>query len=209
MSRPVCAFPSTDEGLQLHQRLGRDEQLATAAICQAFLPGLLGYLEGRFPDEDSDVRQEAAHIALLDYLKSPQRFRPEEGDLGSYLCLAARCDLSNLRRREARHHRHRVSLFSVEMDEEGGNLYGRDDEPLDQLTRAEDVAALQERLHDFEADCTPEERCILRLMIAQEDDTATCAAALGIQDLDEDEQARLVKRIKDRLKKRLERRRSA
>jgi hypothetical protein len=203
MSRPVSTFPSRDEGLRLHQRLCQPDALAPAAICQAFVPGLVAYLDGWFAGVDEHLRLEAVHLAILDYLKAPERFRPEKGDLVAYLCRAARCDLCNLLRREARHCRHHISIFSVDSDEEGGNLIGREQEPLAQLTGDEDAAVLQELLGAVEAECDDDERIVLNLMRAGEADLVSCALALGISDLHQ------VKCIQDRLKKRIQRRRSA
>jgi hypothetical protein len=201
-------FPSDEEGLALHERLCRLDPLVSTEVCQAFLPGLLRYLAWKLPDVDDHLLQEAAGLALIEYLKSPDDFDPARGDLGKYLRLAAYRDALNLVRTEQPHQRGRVSFF-VEFGPDGGNLIGREQEPSDRLARAEDDAALEQRLLAFEADCDPDERIVLRLMLAGKRDTASCAAALGIADRPADEQARRVKQIKDRLKKRLERRRSA
>ena len=208
MSRPVSSFPSADEGQCLHDRLRGHDAQATAAVCQRFLPFLECYLARQFPDADDHLCKQAAETALIDYLKAPDRFDPQRCNLGGYLCMAARRDLANLLAREARHRAGRASFF-VEIGKEGGNLVCREEAPLDLLVRAEEAATHQELLRAIEADCDDWERRVFRLMRVGVHDTASCAAALGIGELAPSEQAVVVKRIKDRLKKRLGRRRSA
>jgi hypothetical protein len=202
-------FPSRDEGLRLHQRLSRHEAQAPCAICQTYLPVVEDHLRRTFPGVDDHLRRQAAHDALLDYVTSPGRFCPDKSDLAQYLCMAAGRDLQNLQRREARHHRLRVSFFPVENGEEGGNVSGREENPLDLLAHDEEAAAMQELLQRVEADCCETDRRVLRLMIERQDSTSACAAALGLGHLSPADQAAEVKRAKDRIKKRIERRRSA
>ncbi len=206
MSASASSFPSAEEGRRLHERLCRPgDLLAPSVFCAAFLPPLLACLQRRCPDDHLCL--EAAERAVLDYLEAPQRFRPEKSDLGCYLRLAARRDLSNLLRRERRHQNNHVSLFSVEFGGNGGNLPGREKEPCDLLCRDEEAAISEELFQAVAAECRDErERRILVLLREGRADTAACAAVLGIADWPPDEQERQSKRVKDRLKKRLQRR---
>ncbi len=209
MSRSVTPFPSRAEGEQLHARLRAIDVQAPAAVCNAFLKPLLQVLMSWRPGVDEHLRVQAAEQAVLDYVLSPARFDPEQADLGAYLRMAARRDLLNLLSGESRHHRLFVSNSFVETVEEGGNIMQREQEPPDPLVRDEDAAQWQELVESVAADLRPEDRRVLELMLAGQDDTAACAAALGIGDLPAGEQAAGVKRAKDRIKKRLQRRRSA
>jgi hypothetical protein len=123
--------------------------------------------------------------------------------------MAAEGDLRNLLRSEGRHHRGRESFFHVEHGADGGNHFGREEDPSDWLERDEDAATREELLRFIAATCTEEERRVLELMLAGQDTTAACTAALGISHLLHDEQARQVKQVKDRLKKRISRRRKS
>jgi DNA-directed RNA polymerase specialized sigma24 family protein len=155
---------------------------------------------------DEHLCLEAAETAVLDYLASPERFCPEKGDLGTYLFVAARCDLLNLLRREKRHKDRHVSLFSVEFGPQGGNLAGREKEPCELLCRGEEVAVSEEIFDAVAAECSEDERRILDLWRQGKADTVACATVLGISDRPTAEQERQAKRVKDRLKKRLQRR---
>jgi hypothetical protein len=124
--------------------------------------------------------------------------------------MAAGRDLLNLLQREARHQRGRKLFFFVEHGGEDGNLIGREQEPPDQLIHEEELAACWELLRDVESGCDDDERCVLCLLLRGEVSTAVYAAALGISHETPEKQALVVKCIKDRLKKRIQRwRRSA
>ncbi len=180
----------------------------TAETCRAYLPGLLTYLQRRFSRVDPHLCEEAAATTLIDYVKAPERFDPSRGELGRYLQMSARRDLFNLLRRERRQRPGHVLRFSVEIVEEHGNPF-QEDEPLDRLVRDEEAAQRDALLRSIEAECDEPERRVLRLMLEGEADTAAFAAALGIGHHSAEEQARAVKRVKDRIKKRIGRRRSA
>src|SRR5436305_525483 len=117
MSRAPICFPSPEEGLSLHLRLSERDPVACAGVCQAYLSSLLAWLEARFPDADPHQRQTAVHDAVLRYVMGPERYDPRRADLGCYLRMAARARLSNLRRQEGRHGRHRVAWLVVELGE--------------------------------------------------------------------------------------------
>jgi DNA-directed RNA polymerase specialized sigma24 family protein len=206
MSGSASSFPSALEGLCLHERLCRpDDPQATAAIVAAYLQPLLDFLRWKHPEADNHLRVDAVHRALLDYLRSPERFCPGRGSLANYLRWAALGDLRNLLRNEARHHRRR-EFFSVEEGEDDGNYPGGDETPAERLCREEEAARGHELLSAVEADCSPDEQCVFALMRDGNAGTASCAAVLGLGHLSADEQERYVKRVKDRIKKRIERR---
>ena len=93
----------------------------------------------------------------------------------------------------------------VELDEEDGNLFGREQEPLLRLEGEEEAEARQ-RLIRSVAESLPEpDRRVLELMQHGERRTAVYAEVCACADRPADEQARLVKRVKDRLKKRVQR----
>ncbi len=205
MSHAPAPYPPPEEGLNLHLRLCASEADASADICRAYLPPLLASLAAKFRDVDPDVRQTAAHDALIAYLKKPSGYDPERGDLAKYLRMAARADLLTHQRAEKRHHRGRVAWSVVEFDEDEGNLSGREGEPPAQLQRDEEAERCRARLQWLRECCTPEEQRVLDLMLAGERATRVFAEALGWTELSAAEQARQVKQMKDRIKKRLER----
>jgi RNA polymerase sigma-70 factor (ECF subfamily) len=200
-----ACFPLPEEELRLHLLLVEGTLDAPADACRAYLGPLLRWLGTRAPKVDHDLRQTAVHEALMNYVMRPTSYDPRRGSLAHFLRMAAHRDLLNLLRREARHHRHRSDWKFVEDGVQGGNLSGREEEPLMHLQRREAAEHWQGFLQCFAARCAPEERCVLELMLAGESRTEVIAAALGRGDLPPGEQEREVKRIKDRLKVRLKR----
>jgi RNA polymerase sigma factor (sigma-70 family) len=205
---PDC-FPSNLEGLSLHLRLCDQDPTASADICRSYLPPLLAWIAMGFPKADPDLRQSAVHRALISYVIQPHSFDPERGELGSYLRMAARGDMINLLRQERRHHAKRISWRVVEDADFEGNWTGKDEEPEQAAARQEEADQANTILRQVSAGLTEEEKRVLDLMLAGERQTAAYALVLCVGDLSAQEQARAVKRVKDRIKKRLERGREA
>src|SRR5262245_37842826 len=135
MSHSPAPFPPPEEGLSLHLRLCALEADAPADACRAYLAPLLAFLAAKFPNVDPAARLTAVDDALFNYFEKPSAYDPERGDLATYLRMAACADLWNCLRAERRHHRGRVAWSVVELDEDAGNLSGREEEPPVQLER--------------------------------------------------------------------------
>ena len=204
MNQSPFGFPSREEGLGLHLHLRDMNPVAVADVCQAYLNPLLGWLAARFAHVDPDLIQCAVHRALMTYVQAPQSYDPNRGDLAMYLRMASRGDLVNLLQRERKHHRGRVGLSIVEDAVGDGNLLGTA-EPAVELEQAEEAKEWQAVLENVMEKMTPEERSVLELMLAGERKTQVYAKALGIDTLPVAEQEREVKKMKDRIKKRLQR----
>jgi hypothetical protein len=119
--------------------------------------------------------------------------------------MLAEGDLLNQLASERRHQRRRETQNVVELDQLAGNHSWADGSPLTRLVRDEDLARDQAVLGRIRQGCTPQEQQVLDLMLADEHSTAVFAAVLGLAERSQDEQERVVKRYKDRLKKRLSR----
>jgi DNA-directed RNA polymerase specialized sigma subunit len=118
--------------------------------------------------------------------------------------MAARWDLVNLLKREGKHQLGRVDWAVVEDEADGGNIFGEED-PSQQLLRAEEMQQWQAVLATVAATFTEVERRVLELMFDGERNTAVYAQSLRMGALSTAEQEREVKRMKDRIKKRLQR----
>jgi hypothetical protein len=188
----VPSPPSPEQGFRIHRDLCAGVAVAPTELCEAYLEHLLGWLARVAPRADPHSRTEAAERALLSLIERPESFDPGQGELGAFLRQAARCDLLNLLESEKRHHRRRVPLDVVALAADGRNK-----------GRAEAWAA--EEAAELAALLTEEERAVWALMCAGERSTAAFAAVLGLADRPEWEQAREVKRVKDRIVKRLRR----
>jgi hypothetical protein len=204
MNQTQDGFPSREEGLVLHLHLCDLNPTAVADVCLAYLNPLLGWLDVKFARVDPHIRQTAAHDALLTYVQKPQSYDHSRGDLASYLRMATRGDLVNLLNKEGKHHQGRVSWDLVEEAAEDGNLQGAE-EPSKLLRRAEENQQWQAFLGSVAEGFMEEERSVLNLMLAGERRTGVYAKAVGIEGLSVAEQEREVKKVKDRIKKRLER----
>ncbi len=189
------------ELLDLHKRLLADDPVATADIFEIAAPILERYLCYQFPSigpgVDPDIYTLATYDALTDYFKNPRKYDSSLSGLMTYLRLAAKRDLQNLLRKESRHARGRISLDSVEFNRSDGNDLSQ--------TIADDIDA--ERLsEELTKNMTPAERDVFFLMVEGERSTEAAAVALGIEHLPDRDQAREVKKVKDRIKKRIQRR---
>jgi len=196
-------FPSPEEGFALHRRILDEELVAPNEFSECYLGPLSDWLAARSPSVHPDDCCTAAIDALTDYFGHPEKYDPAKLELGAYLRMAARRDLSNLGRSEAKHQRRRNPDFRVEEDDFGGNSL-RDD-PLTSSIRREEQEATRERLDAVGAECTGSERAFLALMREGERNTGRFALALEVEHLPEAEQQRVVKRARDRFVKRIHR----
>jgi hypothetical protein len=161
-----------------------------------------------------DLLMEAAEEAFISYAKRPDQYDPAKarGGLLPYLLMSAEHDLLNALPRAERH-RSVTPLSRVELRAEGRNTELRlvgigtagyqenPEEMMEARALAEEWSAqlaVQEALLE-----TTAERSVLRHMIAGERSTAAYAAVLGITHLDPKRQQLEVKRVKDKIKKRL------
>jgi RNA polymerase sigma factor (sigma-70 family) len=204
MSRFDYSAPRRQAALGLHGRLLASDPVAPSELARAYVPHLCVHLAARFPGIDPDLRQEAAHEAVVTLAMKPESFDPRRGsDLAAYLRRAAECDLKNRLRRERRH-RH-CGLEAVEQSPRAGKYLGQGDEPLLRLVRTEQCQEAEAILAAVRARLSEPERRALDLMLDGEKRTEAFAAVLGLSDRPRAEQERAVKRVKDRIKKRIER----
>ena len=188
------------ELLDLHERLLSDDPVVTEEIFNIAAPKLEGHLRMQFPSlaagVDPDVYISAVYEALTDYFKNPGKYDPAQRGLMGYLRMAARRDMQNLLRKEYGRLKRRTSLESVEFWLSDGN---------DVSERvAEDIDG-RRKIEDLKQGMTSEEQAVFELMLDGERSTDVAAAAMNIGRLPPGEQAREVKRVKDRIKKRIRR----
>jgi hypothetical protein len=193
-----------DLGRVLHTRLLAGDPTAPAELVELHLDPLVLHLRRRYSTTDDHLLQTVAIDLLLDLAERPAQFNPHRADLAAYLRMAARRDVQNALRSEARRAAHHAPVEAVELAQLAGNpsregLMDPADMPLDEPTPDDALDAL------LRASFNPHERPLVEAMLDGERRTATFAALLGIQDRPPAEQAQEVKRVKDRLKKRLRR----
>lgn len=188
---PLNIWPTEEEEQQLVAELRTGTPTGPEAIAARYLLLLMQFLADTFPRVNADLRDEAAGRAILDFIDNPNRFNPTRLRLGAYLRMAATGDLRNLLERERRARRG-IPLDSVAEPPERRN-YEREDE----LTWNDPRIAAECAAFD------PTERIALDLLRDGVRDTRACARALGFGHLSAREQAAEVKRVKDRVKRRL------
>jgi RNA polymerase sigma-70 factor (ECF subfamily) len=210
MSAPADELISEEEERALHQRLVAGEETAPSDIARVFLDSLIAWLKARNSAEvPEELCIEASEDALIALVKSPQSYKPERGKrLFSYLRMSAQGDLRNILRREGRHWK-QITLDDVELSREGGKYLLVNEDPSLFLERQEENAhATKTIVGPVRDGLTESESRALDLILQGERKTMVFAEALGITHLPTRVQRTEVKRVKDKLKKRLERKTS-
>lgn len=191
---------NTLDPMELHRRLLDGDPTATHDILEVFYGDLAGWLKRRFPSLapgiDDGIYCEAAFKAITDYVKAPHKYDPSRRGLKGYLQMAADGDLKNMLQREQYRRSRSVPiekiadppLYRNESMEEGG----------------EDIR--QRLLADLSKGLSEAEREALPLVLDGERSTDELARALKIGHLSKEEREREVKRFKDMIKKRAQRR---
>jgi DNA-directed RNA polymerase specialized sigma24 family protein len=198
--------PLFDGHLQLYQRLVQGDPTATSDLACTFLEPLIHWLTEQNPGIHPDLINEAAEDALLALFHNPSSYHSQEKSLEGYLRMSARGDLLNILRRETTHRSRHISLEAVELSAGVGKDTGRMDDPAFSLLVQEAlVSQNQDLLASMPAGLTEVETRVLELMQRGERHTAVYAEAAGLADRPLQEQRQGVKRIKDRLKKRIQR----
>lgn len=198
--------PSPAEGLRLYQALLQGAPTAPLELARAYLDHLVAWLASQFPGTSPDLCEDAAVETLHELLTRPGCYRADAGTtLLSYLHMAARRDLLNVRRREARHAHEPLEESAVALGAVGGNSGGTGAAPVDVLCRQEEDDRRQALVRDLRAVLPVPEQAALDLLLGGEQGTQVLAGALGLTHLAPGEQEAAVKRFKDRVKVRLKR----
>jgi hypothetical protein len=188
----------------LHARLLARDPVAPSELADTYLPPLLARLLRAFPHLDPHLVQDAATDAVLDTAEHPEHYDPARLPLGSYLAMAARGDLRNALQKASRRAAHQAPLEAVELGGVARNPLTEDaDDPAELV--AGGASADPDLLAAVRAAFQPQERAVVALMLDGERRTSVYARLLDLEHLTTANQAREVKRVKDRLGKRLRR----
>jgi DNA-directed RNA polymerase specialized sigma24 family protein len=193
------SWPEADTVAAIFERLRQGDRLAQSDFIAAVLDPLVSHLRAWRRDADEHMCLTAAEDAVLSVIHNPSVYNPAKGsNLFAFLCMAAKGDLLNVLERERRHHRNRENRDCVELPADGRNSPA--EEVLDDLPSFDDPALAAEI-----ACFTDSERQVFELMRSGEKRTCVFADLLDIGHLPVEEQAREVKRVKERIMKRLKR----
>lgn len=210
--------PSSEpDGYTLYQRLLDGEINASADIALAYYDSLCAWLASVSSRLDAHYYLMAVDDALIDLFQRPRTYDPTKGSLLVFLRVAANNRLRNVLRSERRHSDRRAPIDAVEhvalaVKYGQGNI---DDDPAEIVERREREEALLAQLppqhpvsvipNSITDDLTPAEREVLELHLRKERKTTVFARVMGIADLSPAEQKAQVKRLRDKLDKRLRR----
>jgi RNA polymerase sigma-70 factor (ECF subfamily) len=195
--------------LEIWERL-RDDPTAQVDLAVTYLGPLATWLAQRYPGVDPAIRETAAEDAIIGLSKNPATYDPARQTIEVYLRMSASGDLRNAVRDEQRHRLRQVDLAAVEHSPRAGKyLQDEDADPALILERREMVrarlAAVKADLASVQEGLTAVEVLFVELMEAGERKTVVYAQVLDLADRPIEEQRREVKRVKDRLIKRIER----
>ncbi len=200
--------PSATQLHTVYRRLLTQEPDAPNDFIELLLDPLIEALGSRFPDVSlSEMVSDVVIDALLKFVQTPERYQPERGDLWNYLLLDVQGDMRNALSKKVRRQNKEIVFDPVAHDLPDGNINIEEEvmQRLEGSSLLEEVSA-QTILKRFQSEITdPRDWQVLLLMFDGERSTSAFATILEIDHLPMDEQRRLVKRTKDRLRQRLKR----
>lgn len=214
MHDPSSADP---DGYALYQRLLAGDINVSADIALAYYDRVCAWLASTSPRLDPDYYQMAVGDALIDLFQRPETYDPAKASLVVFLRVASKNRLYNVLRTERRHSGRRAPLDAVEdvalavkygqggMNEDPAEIIERRDREEELLARMPPRPSVTELPDAVTVGLTNSEREVLKLHIGHERKTVTYAQAMGIADLPPEEQQIQVKRLRDKLDKRLRR----
>lgn len=186
---------------ELHNRLISGDVIVSAELAEFFMPLLIGRLNRGFQNIDDPHLIETSVVdALMDYLTRPNQYDPSRGNLFSYLILKAKSDLLNYLRQNKKDQSFLNLAEIVELDEDS-SVYGVeliDDIDIETIV-IDKLSPIWNRLLSIIPDGKDQE--IVKLMMNGVRETEIYAEVIGIQNLPDEDQFRIVKQNKDRLKK--------
>ena len=171
----------------LHDRILAGDPTAPAAVAQEYLCLAIN-LEENFPYVDPHIVHACLEDVILGYLKSPDKFDPNKGTLGGYLRMAAYGDIQN--------EYQKLSRYAKKINE---NVELEGFEAEQKVTRTQIRTKVMEILSD------PTDLEVFERMADGKRDTGDFASLLGLNNLPPTDQRREVKKVKDRILKKLKR----
>lgn len=192
-------------GYTLHQLLLDGDPTASAQIAENYMPWISEQLGKRYPNlPDPYLINTAVTDALISYLGRPEQYDPTKGNLAIYLRMSANGDLLNLLKRSKKE----TNKFRL------GKIVELDDPDVEHEVEIQDefdleawVLNQQSPVWEWLPQLLPDpiDREFLSLMLEGVRETEPYADVLGLSGHPTEEQIAIVKRSKDRLKKKLQR----
>lgn len=196
---------STQEEYSLHERVLAGDPIAFSQLAEWLYGDLVRETGSRARNRsgsqvDMDLIEEAVGQALLEYNDRPSRYDPEQAAIRTYLVMAAYRDYLNAVSKEWRHTQRQATLTGEGMaDLEIQDGRQELEDLLTRISAEEWWARVEEDISD------PVDRQVMVLVMNGVRATDRYARLLGLEMLPVGEQAREVKKAKDRIAKRLRR----
>lgn len=197
--------PSAEYLADLHRLLLTGDAAAPAMLAEAVIDVLTQRVQSHSRrTRDPQLVADASVDAVMDFVKSPEKYEPNGMNVLSFLEMAARRNLANslvsLRRQKERI----LRVGAVALQESARNEKER--RPLAELSEREQVKMKLDAVDaELSKSFSNEELAVLRLIADGVRSTGRYAAVLGCDGEPVADQRRLVKQVKDRLFKRLKR----
>lgn len=206
LSRSTGSF-SDEEAVSLYNRLLANDPTASSELAEGFLTPLIHWLQKQNRRIAPELVCQAAEDAILNLIRKPSTFDPGKNlTLEKYLRMSAQGDLRNVLAKEKRKQGQEISWNVVELSDQRGKYLGKEDDPSLPLQVAEKMEELGQVVSaQIRQGLTEPELRVLDLMLQGERRTIRFAEAYGIAHLEPADQKRQIKRVKDKLQKRLDR----
>jgi DNA-directed RNA polymerase specialized sigma24 family protein len=195
---------SGEEAFRLHQRLLERDPTAPTDLATAAFEPLTEWLQATNWDADPHLCAEAASKALLNFCEKPQALDPIRLSVDAFLRMVASRKLKNLLRNEQRHQRGRRPWNVVENAPAAGKYLGRDDDPSLPM-QIDEARQPTSATRAVLAKLTAAERRVWELMQQGERRSSAYAEMLGITHLPKEVKDAEVRRVKDRVGRRMKR----
>jgi len=193
---------------ELHTLILAGDSLALAKLYDDVYGELVvDILASRYPKvaaKDETLILAAVNEAFFGYYRNPATFDPDKSTLQRFLEVAAERDLQNILAKEAKHGIKKNLPEDVELETIFWNSIKKEqDGPEYQIIAKQTIGLVKTALAGhFDRS---EDRIVAAMIIAGERETNAYSAVLQIDDLTQEEQMDEVKRVKDRIKKVLDR----
>lgn len=189
---------------EIHERLLANDPIAPAELAEKLLDKLVRRLTSKYYHlRDTEMIYDAATDALISYIKAPNQFDPSKRGLWGYLQMAAEGDLLNYLAKSKRREQKELLSEDVELTLHGGNIIigkGIINDSSDVRQGHKKAYKIIDELFSNEKD-----KKMAMLILQGERSTKEFTRILGVESKSIEKQRQIVKRHKDRLKKRIER----
>lgn len=193
--------------IELHSRLLKGDPVAPSEVAEKFIKIVFDRVRIKYRQVDEDLVFDAVGDALLNYIEHPERYKPDQSKLFTYLIMSADGDLKNALEKIKKKNSKEISLNFIEQDKDGRNklmefilgLSVYDTYFFETLNEKQLMKTI------FECFPDPTDKKLLLLMIEGEKKTSIFARVLGAHNLTNEEQQKIVKQHKDRIKSKLKR----